>query len=261
MASSSNQPNNTLYVNNLNDKVHKDELRLQLLALFTTYGKVIDIVAAKNPKMRGQAFLVFSDLAGATTAMRACEGMIFYDKPLRIDYAKTKSYATSRRDDPNFVVPNAANASALIRNGVLDNDKKRQRESGEEVERQSKRERAESDDEMEIDDDEDEDENGPQPNGVLAPGTIPPQVHHPTSRLFCTNLPLEVTDSVLSVLFQQYQGCQSTHVSMSPIPNAAGSQVKMAQVLFESAELAAVAKEALDGYTLKKDWVMSVVYV
>lgn len=29
-------------------------------------------------------------------------------------------------------------------------------------------------------------------------------MHHPTSRLFCTNLPLEVTDSVLSVLFQQY---------------------------------------------------------
>jgi len=35
----------------------------------------------------------------------------------------------------------------------------------------------------------------------------------------------------------------------------------MAQVIFQSAELASTAKEALDGYTLKKDWVMSVVYV
>jgi U2 small nuclear ribonucleoprotein B'' len=80
--SSSNQPNTTLYINNLNDKVQKDELRSQLYALFTTYGKIIDIVASKSPKMRGQAFLVFSDLASATTALRACEGMVFYDKPM-----------------------------------------------------------------------------------------------------------------------------------------------------------------------------------
>lgn len=76
------QPNTTLYINNLNDKVNKEELRSQLYALFTTYGKVIDVVASKSPKMRGQAFLVFTDLAAATTAMRACEGMMFYDKPL-----------------------------------------------------------------------------------------------------------------------------------------------------------------------------------
>lgn len=88
-----NQPNNTLYVNNLNDKVHKDELRIQLLALFTTYGKVIDVVASKSPKMKGQAFLVFSDLAGATTAMRSCEGMMFYDKPMvcSLPFFKAKS--------------------------------------------------------------------------------------------------------------------------------------------------------------------------
>jgi len=82
MSSSSNQPNTTLYLNNLNDKVNKEELKSQLFALFNTYGKIIDIVASKNQKMRGQAFLVFTDLAGATSAMRACEGMVFYDKPL-----------------------------------------------------------------------------------------------------------------------------------------------------------------------------------
>ena len=81
-STSSTQPNPTLYVNNLNDQIHKDELRSQLYALFTTYGKIIDIVVSKSQKMRGQAFLVFADLAGATTAMRAFDGMLFYDKPL-----------------------------------------------------------------------------------------------------------------------------------------------------------------------------------
>lgn len=76
------QPNETLYIKNLNDKVNKEELRQQLFALFTTYGRVIDVVALKTQKMRGQAFLVFSDLAGATAALRACEGIVFYDKPM-----------------------------------------------------------------------------------------------------------------------------------------------------------------------------------
>lgn len=76
------QPNTTLYIKNLNDKVHKSELRAQLFALFMTYGRVLDVVAVKSQKMRGQAFLVFTDLAEATAALRACEGMVFYDKPM-----------------------------------------------------------------------------------------------------------------------------------------------------------------------------------
>jgi RNA recognition motif-containing protein len=80
--STSNQPNTTLYINNLNDKINKDEIRSQLYALFTTYGKLIDVVATKTSKMRGQAFLVFTDLPSATAALRACDGMVFYNKPL-----------------------------------------------------------------------------------------------------------------------------------------------------------------------------------
>src|ERR1700676_1874550 len=123
----SNQPNTTLYINNLNDQVNKDELRSQLYALFSTYGKIIDVIASKGPKKRGQAFLVFTDLAGATSALLACEGMVFYDKPMvcmiitnlgrvinfflqHIDYAKSKSYATLKREDPLFVPPNSAHA-------------------------------------------------------------------------------------------------------------------------------------------------------
>ncbi len=47
-----------------------------------TYGRVIDIVAQKGKTKRGQAFLVFSTLSEATAAMRACEGTLFYDKPM-----------------------------------------------------------------------------------------------------------------------------------------------------------------------------------
>ncbi|KAH9948354.1 RNA-binding domain-containing protein [Amylocystis lapponica] len=259
---SSAQPNTTLYLNNLNDKVNKEELRKQLFALFTTYGRVIDVVALKGQKMRGQAFLVFSDLAGATAAMRACEGIVFYDKPMHIEYAKTKSYATLQREDPNFVPPTSVHAknaqaqSAKVANGV----EKRQRDDRmDEDERQSKREKTNEDEdgeEMEIEDDED----GAKQTGA-SNATVPPVVQYQSARLLCTNLPQEVTDDVLSVLFQQYQGFQSTHVAPSPTPNAAGQKVKLAQVLFDSPDLASVAKDALDGFTLKKGWVMSVAYI
>ncbi|KAF9452501.1 RNA-binding domain-containing protein [Macrolepiota fuliginosa MF-IS2] len=250
------QPNPTLYVNNLNDKVNSDELRSQLYALFTTHGKIIDIIASKSEKMRGQAFLVFSDLAGATAALRACEGMIFYDKPLRIDYARSKSYATLRREDPNFVPPSSAHANPLLQQ----NGKRPRDSDAAHAERAAKREKSDdSDEEMEI---EEEDDPGQQHEASSAtPAAVPQQTSTSTARLLCTNLPQEVTDDVLSVLFQQYQGLRSTQVTWSPTPNAAGARVKMAQIIYENAELASTAKEALDGFILKKGWPMSVVYI
>ncbi|KAF8195954.1 hypothetical protein K438DRAFT_1719342 [Mycena galopus ATCC 62051] len=234
-ASTANQPNTTLYINNLNDKINKEELRSQLHALFITYGKIIDVVASKNQRMRGQAFLVFADLAGATTAMRALEGMVFYDKPLVPNaYAKSKSYATSRKEDPSFVPPTSANASALImQKGRA--DKKRQREEdAADGERKAKRDKGDDDDEeMEIDD---EEEN------PHAAGEVP--VAGPTARLLCTNLPQEVSDGVLSVLFQQYHGFKKANVTPTDVAGGSG-HVRQPQ-------LASVAKEGLHGFTLKK---------
>lgn len=137
-----------------------------------------------------------------------------------MDYAKTKSYATLRREDPSFVPPTSANASTLAAQNGKVTEKKRQRdEELADGERRAKREKPEEDEEeMEIDDE----EEPAQPNGKyctssylsLLPaicfmsfseaGTIPPPVQQPSARLLCTNLPQEVTDDVLSVLFQQY---------------------------------------------------------
>lgn len=101
-----NQPNTTLYINNLNDKINKDEIRSQLFALFTTYGKLIDVVATKTPKMRGQAFLVFTDLASATAALRACDGMTFYDKPMvRVLFHRILSLTLSVRSASHMQKP------------------------------------------------------------------------------------------------------------------------------------------------------------
>ena len=87
------QPNQTLYINNLNTKTKKEELKRLLYALFSPYGQIISLVALKTEKMRGQAFVVFKDLSSAVIAMRALQGYPLLGKSLRIQFAKTKSVA------------------------------------------------------------------------------------------------------------------------------------------------------------------------
>ena len=86
------------------------ELVKSLQAIFGQFGKIIDIVASKSYKLRGQAWVVFADVAAATAAMRAMQEFPFYDKPMRIAYAKTKSDATAKAEgtfDPSARIPSS----------------------------------------------------------------------------------------------------------------------------------------------------------
>lgn len=53
-------PNQTVYINNLNDKVKKQDLRRALYALFSQFGPVLDVVALKTTRMRGQVLATCS---------------------------------------------------------------------------------------------------------------------------------------------------------------------------------------------------------
>ena len=85
------RPNHTLYINNLNEKMKKEDLKKALYAIFSQFGQVLDIVALKTMKMRGQAFVVFKEISSATNALRSMQGFPFFDKPMRINYSKTDS--------------------------------------------------------------------------------------------------------------------------------------------------------------------------
>lgn len=149
-----------------------------------------------------------------------------------IEYAKSKSYATLKREDPEFVPPTSIHAqdtASRLGNGVLGNNDKRSRDDRmDEDPRDTKREKVVDDDEgeeMEIEDEDDVNVKG-KATGTLDMSLLqfdhgvyltflvdsaPPVVSHPSARLLCTNLPLEVTDDVLSVLFQQYAITDSSY--------------------------------------------------
>ncbi|KAK1420472.1 hypothetical protein QVD17_22097 [Tagetes erecta] len=91
-------PNNTIYINNLNEKIKLDELKKSLQAVFSQFGKILEILAFKTLKHKGQAWVVFEDASSATSALKQMQGFPFYDKPMRIQYAKTKSDIIAKAD-------------------------------------------------------------------------------------------------------------------------------------------------------------------
>jgi U2 small nuclear ribonucleoprotein B'' len=91
-------PRETIYVNNINEKVSKDELKKSLYAAFSQFGPILDVIALKTFKMRGQAFIVFRDITAATQAVRQMQGFPFYEKPMMISYANSKSDAVAKLD-------------------------------------------------------------------------------------------------------------------------------------------------------------------
>jgi hypothetical protein len=76
------QPNQSLYLQNLPEKLQKPDLKRSLYMLFSTFGPILDVTAVKSSKMRGQAHVLFRDIHAATQAMRACQGMDFYGREM-----------------------------------------------------------------------------------------------------------------------------------------------------------------------------------
>jgi RNA recognition motif-containing protein len=53
-----------------------------MYAIFSQFGKILDVVCLKTLRLRGQAWVVFSDTAASTNALRTMQGFPFFDKPM-----------------------------------------------------------------------------------------------------------------------------------------------------------------------------------
>lgn len=92
-------PNNTIYVNNINEKLKREELVQSLRHVFGQFGKIMDIICyTKIVKAKGQAFIVFQKVESAARALQEMQGFMFYQKPIRVAYAKSKSDIISKKD-------------------------------------------------------------------------------------------------------------------------------------------------------------------
>uniref|UniRef100_A0A665STW9 RRM domain-containing protein n=1 Tax=Echeneis naucrates TaxID=173247 RepID=A0A665STW9_ECHNA len=216
------RPNHTIYINNINDKVKKEELKRSLYALFSQFGQVIDIVAMKTMKMRGQAFVVFKELAAATNALRQLQGFPFYNKPMRIQYAKTDSEVIAK-----------------VKGTYGDKEKKKdkKKKAQEPAANLTKKPVVVS---CHINTQTDVD--------------LSPQVpdNPPNYILFLSNLPEETNEMMLSMLFNQFPGFKEVRL----VPG----KHDIAFVEFESESQAGVAKDALQGFRITATCAMKITY-
>lgn len=74
--------NETIYIQNIPDKLSRNVIIKLLYYLFTEYGKINQIVVSKTNKLRGQAWIVFEDSASSLSALTNKQGYLFNDKPL-----------------------------------------------------------------------------------------------------------------------------------------------------------------------------------
>ena len=58
------------------------DLKKAIYAIFSQFGKILDVVALKTYRLRGQAWVVFADIRSAGEAIRTMQGFPFFEKPM-----------------------------------------------------------------------------------------------------------------------------------------------------------------------------------
>ncbi|PBP17752.1 RNA recognition domain-containing protein [Diplocarpon rosae] len=86
-------PNATVYVRNLEERIKLPTISSSLKELFSEYGTVLDVVAKGNLKAKGQAFVVFDNVASAQQCIEEVQGFELFGKPMQLAFAKTRSDA------------------------------------------------------------------------------------------------------------------------------------------------------------------------
>jgi len=263
--------NQTLYVNNLNDKINVETLKKSLREVFAAFGGIIEIIAMKSLKRRGQAWIIFKETSAATNSLKSLQGFPFYNKPMRINYAKSKSDVVAKGDGtyverPKKIVKRedlrkgkAAAAGAGPATSTAPAQDRRHVASFEEKKGPAAAASAataaavNSVSQKSI-----QDRIGWNPNQTQAlakaPGMGGPMikgVSEPNRTLFVENLPVEATDTMLSMLFRQYPGFQEVRL----IPGR-----NVAFVDYQNEYQAGMAMQGLQGFAMTPEVKLSLTY-
>ena len=92
------RPNKTLYVRNLDESIKLPILKEELQTIFSQFGNVINVIAHKNIRMRGQAFVVFEEQLAAEKALGSVQKFPFHGKQMEVHYARSQSDDTVKRE-------------------------------------------------------------------------------------------------------------------------------------------------------------------
>jgi U2 small nuclear ribonucleoprotein B'' len=221
-----NPPQATLYVTNVDWTLTKAQIRRSLFTLFSRHGKVLNVIYLRHTGMAGRAFVIFDSVDLATKALEEEQDFVFFDRPLRINYAKETSDITLKREKEYTPV---------------DQSEKRQKRK----ELRQKRHQGGS---------QEQHMSGLGPHDIPAgaPSAANPAPRQPPSHiLLAINLPsLENPEFMLSMLARQYPGFKEVKL---PGPG-------MALLIFDSPTNATAALVALQGYKITESDALSLTF-
>ncbi|KAI5785581.1 hypothetical protein DFH27DRAFT_264137 [Peziza echinospora] len=240
----SGAPNNTVYIRNLEESISIPILKTTLESIFSQYGTIVDIVAKKNLRAKGQAFIVFDTIEAAEKAIREVQGFSLFDKPMVLQFAKTKSDATikmtgseedlemhkkrriaekERKQAQELEAQKTLkrNAAAAAVTGAAAAANALQADGGRPVKKAA---------------------TGLKSTNASAAPTIPDEYLPPNKVLFLQQLPADSNAELLSGLFGRFDGFKEVRM----VPGRKG----IAFVEYEHQEGAISAKEAMAGTVL-----------
>ncbi|KAG8970703.1 hypothetical protein FRC03_004085 [Tulasnella sp. 419] len=221
----------TIYIQNLNEKVKIQVLKQSLTNLFKSYGEVINVTAHRNLRMRGQAFVSFQSKEAAAKAVKEVKGFPLYGKPMQLSFSKTKSDAVIdflHEDKESHLKDRQARKKKARRHNPLAIKARQQRAA------------AKADGTAPT--------AAPKRNIVQMPDEYLP----PNRVLFIQNLPTDVTQAVLQELFGQYPNLSDVRTI------AAKKDIAFVEYLDEDS--ATVAKDALHNYKLDGENKIKITY-
>jgi U2 small nuclear ribonucleoprotein B'' len=89
-------PNETLYVNNLNDRIKEGTMKPYLKKLFAQFGPC-DVIVMSSLRRRGQAWIIYENMDQSRLAMEALQSQTVFGKKMRISYSRNMSDLTRER--------------------------------------------------------------------------------------------------------------------------------------------------------------------
>ncbi|OTA02718.1 hypothetical protein A9Z42_0031600 [Trichoderma parareesei] len=234
-------PISTVYVHNLEERVKPEVLTDALKTIFSEFGNVVDIVAKRNLKAKGQAFVVFDEPSAAHKAIEEVEGFELFGKPMRVAMARMQSDKTVELHG------SSEDLDAHKRHRQAEKDKRKALEAADE-QRQLKRAAAGA---PEARPSKSVKPSGLKSTSAPASAVVPDEYLPPNKILFVQNVPDEYDVEGLTAIFGRFDGFREIRL----VPGRRG----IAFVEYENEQGAITAKENTAGMTLG-DKMMKVTY-
>lgn len=242
-----------------------EPLTQALTSLFSEFGGVVDVVAKKNVRARGQAFIIFDKPEDAVNSIDEMQGFELFGKPMKLSLARSRSdntvesnctvdeFAVHKRHRQAEKGENDIRISSLHRRALLTHicplDKRRALEAAD-SQRNLKRSTGATggSDTRPV---KLTKSAGLKSTGVTTSTVIPDEYLPPNKILFLQNVPDDYDVEGLTAVFGRFDGFREIRL----VPGRRG----IAFVEYEAEQGAIVAKENTAGMTLQ-DKVLKVTY-